>query len=414
MRRRLLASTLLVALVAVLALGLPLTLVGTRLIRDEAQARLDRDAQSLLLAVQDQLATGDRVDLERLDRLRPEGRRVEVSDPAEHRLAVGPVPTGATMSSTVTSARGERVRVLAAYRPVRNREISASLVVLALAALSAAVAVGLAVVQARRLSEPLVDLALSAGRLGAGDFRPHRRYGVPELDRVADVLDASAAQIGDLIRREREFASDASHQLRSPLTALHIRLEEILARATAVGVREEAQAALAQTERLTGVIESLLARARDHRAAAVVPLDVGRALQEREREWLPAYRRAGRELSLRSEPGQVAMATPTNLAQVLDVLLDNALAHGAGAVAVVSRTTREHVVIEVSDQGRGIPESLVSRIFERAVSGRPSGTGLGLALAQALVEADGGRLRLLACAPPVFAVFLPRDPDQRP
>jgi nitrogen-specific signal transduction histidine kinase len=68
------------------------------------------------------------------------------------------------------------------------------------------------------------------------------------------------------------------------------------------------------------------------------------------------------------------------------------------------------VVIEVEDEGDGVPAELVTRIFERSVSGRPEGTGLGLSLARTMAAADGGRIVLARRRPPVFAVFLPRNP----
>ena len=129
----------------------------------------------------------------------------------------------------------------------------------------------LAILQARRLTRPLEELASAADRLGVGDARPlGRRYGVAELDRLAEGLDGSARRITDLLSAERDFAADASHQLRTPLTALSMRLEEMIAAAgDPEVVREEGAAALAQTERLAEVVSQLLGRTR--RAARGVP-----------------------------------------------------------------------------------------------------------------------------------------------
>ena len=120
----------------------------------------------------------------------------------------------------------------------------------------------LAIVQARRLTRPLEELAEAADRLGSGDARPlGRRYGIPELDQVAEGLDGSAQRITDLLSAGRDFAADASHQLRTPLTALSMRLEEMIASAEEPDVvREEGAAALAQTERLAEVVGQLLGR----------------------------------------------------------------------------------------------------------------------------------------------------------
>jgi signal transduction histidine kinase len=93
---------------------------------------------------------------------------------------------------------------------------------------------------------------------------------------------------------------------------------------------------------------------------------------------------------------------------VIATLLDNALVHGAGAVAIRTSRTPKSVVIEVRDEGRGVPPELAPRIFERSVSGRAGGTGLGLALARSTAAADGCKVVLVRPRPAVFAVFLPR------
>jgi signal transduction histidine kinase len=264
---------------------------------------------------------------------------------------------------------------------------------------------------ARRAARPVEELAEAAGRLGTGDPRPvGRRYGVAELDQVADGLDSAARRVTSLLTADRELAIDASHQLRTPLTALSMRLEEMIASADEPEVvREEGTAALHQAERLADVVTQLLSPARRAVGSAAL-ISVDKIVLQQITEWAPAFRRAGRKIVLVGESRLQAWVTPGGLAQVIATLLDNALMHGKGTVTIRRTQAGRSVVIEVEDEGEGVPAELVSRIFERSVSGRPEGTGLGLALARTMAAADGGRIVLARRRPPVFAVFLPTNP----
>ncbi len=289
-------------------------------------------------------------------------------------------------------------------------------VALAVTGGSIVVAVALAgwltVVLVSRLARPVEELAEAAARLGAGDPRPlGRRYGVADLDQVADGLDTSARRLSRLLAADRELAVDASHQLRTPLTALSMRLEEMVAAADDPDVvREEGHAALTQAERLADVVTQLLSPARRATAASAALTGIDEIVQQQVIEWEPAFRRVRRKLVVIGERGLQAHVTPGGLAQVLATLLDNALMHGGGTVTLQTSQSARSVVIEVRDEGRGVPPELVSRIFERSVSGRPEGTGLGLALARTMAAADGGRVVLVKPKPATFAVFLPRHP----
>lgn len=282
-----------------------------------------------------------------------------------------------------------------------------------MALLAVVAAVLLAVRQANKLASPLTDLAETAERLGSGDPRPrHKRYAVPELDRVADVLDASAERIARMLTAERRLAADASHQLRTPLTALSMRLEEISTTDDPDIVKEEATIALTQVERLTDVVERLLTNSRDVRTGSAIVFDLDDVVQQQIEEWRPAYRSAGRAIVCSGTQHMRAVGTPGAVAQVLAALIENSLMHGGGTVALRSRITGNQAVIEVTDEGPGVPADLGSRIFERAISGHNS-TGIGLAVARDLAEADGGRLELLQQQPPVFALFLSREVRER-
>ena len=112
-------------------------------------------------------------------------------------------------------------------------------------------------------------------------------------------------------------------------------------------------------------------------------------------------------MRVRGERGLFVRSTPVALSQVLSTLLENSLAHGRGTVDVHARRSGPSVIVEVSDQGEGVAPAMAPHIFERSVSSGTGGsTGLGLALARDLAEANGGRLDLVQAQPARFALFL--------
>jgi signal transduction histidine kinase len=407
-QRRLLISTVAVAVAAVLLLGVPLAIAASRLQVKEADAQLRRDATTLANGLQARVDSGLPPDPADVGRSLPD-RYVIISQNGAPPTVVGPKPPAGDTVSAEVATRNFQVTVEADDSVVSGKVTDSLVLIGSLALLAVAVAVVLALLQARRLARPLQELARAADRLGSGDARPlGRRFGVPELDRVAEGLDGSAQRITDLLSAERDFAVDASHQLRTPLTALSMRLEEMVAAADYPDVvREEGAAALAQTERLAEVVGQLLGRARRPVSGVPALASVDDIVAQQVVEWDPAFRHKNRKLEVVGEKGLEAYVTPGAAAQVIATLLDNALVHGAGAVTIRTSQTPKSVVVEVRDEGKGVPVELVPRIFERSVSGAPGGTGLGLALARTMAAADGGQVVLVRPRPAVFALFLP-------
>lgn len=418
MQRRLLISTLAVAIAAVLLLGVPLGFVLNRLQVSDAAGQLRRDASTLARALQVRADAGLPADAAQAARSLPD-RYVVITQRGAQTVTVGSRPSARQTISAQDDTPDFAVTVEADNSYVAGKVHGALLQIGSLALLAVAVAVVLALLQARRLARPLEELARAADRLGSGDARPlGRRYGVQELDRVAEGLDGSAQRINDLLSADREFAVDASHQLRTPLTALSMRLEEMVEAANYPDVvREEGAAALAQIERLADVVAQLLGRARRSMSGSPVLVSVDDIVAQQVVEWDPAFRRVGRKLEVTGEKGLRVYVTPGGAAQVVATLLDNALVHGAGSVTIRTSQTPRSVVIEVRDEGKGVPQELVPRIFERSVSGAPGGTGLGLALARTVAAADGGQVVLVRPRPAVFAVFFPQgahDAQEQP
>jgi signal transduction histidine kinase len=412
MRGRLMRSMVFAVFVVTLLLGVPFAVLDAKFVTGEAQDMLNQQVQRIGILTDVQLTdqqfkpSGLAVDLS-------PGRSATITFPggSEHAsVHLGPTITDQPRDSEVYLGRsGEKVVVTESWAPISDR-IRLQMVLLVAAALAAfAAAAGIAYLQARRIARPFGELASTAERLGAGDQRPrHRRYGVAELDRIAEVIDHSSDRVSRIMAKERRLAADASHQLRTPLTALSMRLEEISEAADMETVKEEAAIALTQVERLTDVVQRLLTDSGDSRTeSAGAPTDIDLIIRQQIFEWRPAFRSARRIIGVDGGRGLLAAATPGSFAQVLATLLENSLMHGAGPVTIRTRTAGGSVVIEVSDEGPGVPPELGARVFERAVSGRAS-TGLGLTVARELAEADGGRLELLQQRPAVFALFLPR------
>jgi signal transduction histidine kinase len=261
---------------------------------------------------------------------------------------------------------------------------------------------------AARLSRPLEHLAASAEALGNGDFSARSRpAGIAEIDSVGAALDSTAIRLDELIARERAFSTDASHQLRTPLTALRLGLEVALEDPDQ-DPREAIQTAIGATDKLQRTIEDLLQLARDS-ARPTTPLDLSGLFTELEYTWGRRLADDGRELTI-----TIHRHTPTSRAstaavrQILAVLVDNAVSYGTGAVSVTARDAGNTLAIDVSNEGPGIMVPTEQLFTRRSPQAR--GHGIGLALARSLAEAEGGRLRLTQPSPPTFTLFAPSVP----
>ncbi len=408
MRRRVLISILLVIAATVLTLGVPLSIVSWRVVDDLLHRDLASRLESISSSIANQSGSSE-VDLGQLAAAVPAGGRLEIRMAGRIDQSIGSLQTDHVYGEQLAMAGGGSLRLSVPESYLRGEQWTALALVGLAVALSIVVGTGVALLTAGRLVIPLTDVARRAARLGSGDFRTfRRRYGIAELDRVAEVLDSSAQDIAALIARERDLAGDISHQLRTRLTGLRLRLEELADYPDPLVV-EEVQEALEQTDRLVTVVDDLLANARSERASGAGEVVLFDELAEIEAEWAPRLAAADRPLTVRCPRDVVVHATAGRLREAIGVLVENSLLHGAGAVGIMVRSAARGggamVVVEVSDEGPGIPDGLVAHIFDRGVS-TASSTGIGLGLARAFIEADGGRLELRRAGPPIFAIFL--------
>jgi signal transduction histidine kinase len=438
MTRRLLASYLTVTLLVLAVLVVPLGLIFADHESDALFAALERDATSVAAVVEDDLEAGAQP---RIDSLltgyADGGGRIVVVDrngisqadsedlsefgedftnrPEIAAALSGERATGTRRSATVG---GELVyvavpvtsggRIHGAVRvtyPIAELDHRIRENWMRLGLLSVVVLLGVALigaVLARQVTRPVRRLedaarALADGRL---DKRVPTTGGPPELRSLAETFNSTADQLERLLTSQRQFVADASHQLRTPLTALRLRLEN-LARHLPPDQEPGLQAAVDETERLARLVDSLLVLARaDAGAAAPVAVDVAGVVAGRLDTWGSVAERRG----LRLDPGPIAdaevLAVPGALEQILDNLLANAIAASPPAATVrldAAAGPPGQVEVSITDEGPGLSPEQQDRAFDRfwrAPGTTGSGFGLGLAIARRLAEASGGTVEL--------------------
>jgi signal transduction histidine kinase len=212
-------------------------------------------------------------------------------------------------------------------------------------------------------------------------------------------MNTMARRLDRLLSEQREFVADASHQLRTPLTALRLRLENLQNAADDPQDQEELGAALDETARLGSLVEGLLRLARAEEAGETAIVDLAGLAADRVDTWSAMADAAGVALELEAPGGKVdAVAVIGGGEQILDNLIDNAVGVSPEGTRILVRVTRGRVTHELSveDQGPGLSDELKARALDRFWRADRSlpGTGLGLPIAAALARASGGSLEL--------------------
>ncbi|MFY1673392.1 ATP-binding protein [Plantactinospora sp. WMMB334] len=242
---------------------------------------------------------------------------------------------------------------------------------------------------------------------GDGKARVPTRQGPPELRRLATSFNEMADAVADALDRQRAFVAHASHQLRNPLTALRLRVEELGPSLTDSAGRDEHRLALEETDRLAQVLDGLLTLARTERARhTMVRVDAAAVAASRVAAWQPLANHRGITLTLAPTTGPAyAHAVRTAIDQVLDALVDNAIkfGHPGGRVEVSVHRLDGGVAVRVTDDGPGMTgaqlESSTERFWRAPDTQNIDGAGLGLTIVAVLVDASGGRLTMHPAAP---------------
>ncbi|MEU4463538.1 HAMP domain-containing sensor histidine kinase [Streptomyces sp. NPDC024017] len=310
------------------------------------------------------------------------------------------VPARATGTDRVVGA----VRVVYSTDEMTSRlwKIWGFRAVLAVLVLGVAALLGVAV--ARRLTRPLRQLNDMASKFSDGDLTARSPVtGPPETQTLARTLNQGAERLDTLIAAQRIFVADASHQLRTPLTALRLSLDNIADGVDDEFVREDVEQATAEVVRMSRLVSGLLVLARaEAKVTAAEPLPLMDIVRERLAVWRPAADERGVTIALRgSIDGRPSvLASPGALDQMLDNVLSNALevSPDGGTITVRVEPRGDVVGVSVLDEGPGMSDAEKSRAFDRFWRGQgltgKSGSGLGLAVVKQLATDDGGTVAL--------------------
>ena len=270
--------------------------------------------------------------------------------------------------------------------------------VVAIGAVGLAVGMIVAFGLANSLSRPLTRLAVAAQRLGRGDFSARAGHvgGAQEMDSLGRSFDEMADRVERTVRAQREFVANASHQLRTPLTGMKLRLEAAAAEVTDPSVKRDLRAADQEVDRLANTIDRMLVMAKEVEEGHTSLVDLRNVSDRAEERWRDRAAEAGTSVVVSGEGGGV-LADPVDLDQIVDNLIDNALTHGAGPIEIDATARDGRAVLSVRDHGNGIPaedQEHVTDRFYRGDAESTEGSGLGLAIARELAERWGGDLSI--------------------
>ncbi len=438
MRRRLLATYLALALAVLAALEIPLGITYARNQKTDLENRIRLDALTIATLAEDGLERNVATPSPALTSTAttyaksPGGRVLVVNDRGVTLLDTGSrrgrtfasrpevasalrglTTSGTRHSSTLAAdlmyvavpvaSSGKvhgAVRVTYPTSALDRRVRRYWLVLAAIAGVVLAVAAVVGLRLSRTVTAPLAELEEATNAAGEGDLsaRAPVDAGPPEIRALAARFNEMVARLEVLLRSQQEFVADASHQLRTPLTALQLRLEN-LARDVRPEGAGQLEGALAEVTRLGALVDGLLSLARaDATEASPASVDLNEVVRGRFAAWAARAEAIDVALQLDVPVGLRAAATPGSLDQVLDNLLANALVASPQGGRVSVRATRVETFVElhVADEGPGLTQEQRARAFDRFWRGRRTspGTGLGLAIAHRLVTADGGELEL--------------------
>lgn len=360
MRERLVVTLMSVTVGILVVFGVVRAYSTADLVRDQQRDSIAQSADISAVAIAAREQGAEPVTADFLASLAGSDRLVTYVDDQGRRTSGGAKGVTGTDDADLRASKpvqgGGRVTV-AEDGSVQSDRVSGALLPLVLLALAlAVVAAVIGSLLARRLAYPFRRLADDAKRIGDGHFDVDVHHSsIKEAEELGDALRRAAAQLGSLVQRERELAVVASHELRTPITALRLSLEDLtLWPQTPPDVAAELQHSLTEIDRLSGVVSSLLEQGARSHLGNVTTTDLGELVGEVAARWSDRAAAVGRSVVA---GGSDAITLPLHRAsvdQVLDVLVDRALEHGTGTVTVDAARFSTHARIRVTDESERV------------------------------------------------------------
>lgn len=402
MRRRLVLSTIGVVSVVLIVLIVPVLVIVRDAAENELRARLDQQLATVTTLIATDLAADLPPDLGAVEEVLGPEDGIRIIDPSGRVIAESGVDTiDSPFTARTTGPSGATIEIVTSSSELDDRFRDQVVQLGVVAILAVAAAALLAGVQARQLARPLERLARSASRLGDGDFSVAGppTSGIREIDEISRAIRLSANRVDRMLESERGFTADATHQLRTGLTGVAMRLE-LLERSEDPAVAEEAVAAVEQIHDLNTTLDELLTVARRGSTGERTVLDLTDLVDHHVADWRDRFATKRRQVVVTTGIVQPVTGTPGLAGQIVNILMENALKHGNGTVAILVEGTS----ITIEDEGPGIADGDVATIFDRP--DEQSAHGRGLALARRLAESDGGRLELVGIRPAAFRLTM--------
>jgi two-component system, OmpR family, sensor kinase len=436
LRARLLVAFAYVLVLVIVALEVPLALNLSR--RVDAEIKSEAQGQAALLAATVSGRLGDRKDLSRiLERadndlggrvivVGPRGRLIAdsagsglesasyASRPEIAAALRGTAEQGTRHSDTlgadvlytaVPVLRGGRtegaVRVTQSVDAVQTEVRNDVLALIAVGVVALLLGLGVAWVLAGSLARPLRALAATARRVAGGDLDARAEpEGSSEQREVATAFNDMTGRLARALIAQREFVANASHQLRTPLTGLRLRLEAAELKSGDPEVKRELAAAERETARLADLLGQLLSLAREPDARTREALSLADEAEAALHRWEAPARSSGHELALVGDDGSTVESSRADVAAILDNLIENALNYSPAGTTVTIEVggDAQWARLAVCDEGPGVDAAERERLFDRFYRGSGSrgteGTGLGLAVVEALARRWRGEASL--------------------